>query len=655
MERTESFCRHRDIQTFDGFRCCLACGETVFESTPDLELNPQHAGPVAYKYSPLNYALGQEIRLVILYPGKPEEDIALDIVHANLSDNPAYEAISYAWATQDGDASLSQTVYCRGRTIAVTKPCEAALKSLRRQGRNRYLWVDAISIDQGNIRERNFQVTFMGMIYSNASQVLIYLGPGTERTDRILDYLNGDTEVLTKLKLGELYFTVKEFLDQRWLDRVWVLQEIALAKLAIMIAGEKTTQWTLVSIQKVLDLCIKLRIDPPSALRWLPASDPENDILAVLHKSRNCSSTDPRDKVFAVLGLADRDFQEEFPVDYSLTREEVFAKLAIHLIQERKSLAILRYVTGQILMPDDPMPSWIPSWDVKLKHEPLPSQFNSSQLDMLTSIWFSPTLLFGLETKQEPDEKIVRAILDNFKGKEVIMSTACWRHWLLLWLQEVASQGISLGPKQCEEMARYLTQTSAQGFRHALRTPDITPRCQNLAEWHTASSARMTQGLTWPCLTIRAHHLDTIRKLIGTRSVSQVIYFPEEYPEAFGNYRRCPKCTNHRKARFCKRNHTVSQSMLNRLITEMSRLHAEDKTMFQTEQSIGFSQAKMEVGDTIWALDGAEVPLLLRKVDEHYVLIGECYLFGALSYHLCECCGREVEPWTISTEIIDIW
>jgi hypothetical protein len=216
-------CRHHDVQIFDGLRCCLACGEAVFDNTPEPIFSPSHGGSVPYEYAPLNYALGQEIRLVIIFPGTPSDDVHLDIVHINLRDDPAYEAVSYAWATQKGDASLSQTVYCRGRIIAITKSCEAALKCFRRQGRNRTLWIDAISIDQTNIPERSHQVSFMGPIYSNASQVLVYLGPGTKATDIILDYLNDEATALIRpgTITGRSYIkglkdVVSEVLRLRW-------------------------------------------------------------------------------------------------------------------------------------------------------------------------------------------------------------------------------------------------------------------------------------------------------------------------------------------------------------------------------------------------------------------------------------------------------
>lgn len=40
----------------------------------------------------------------------------------------------------------------------------------------RYLWIHAISIDQAQTKERNYQFKIMGEIYSNASRVLAWLG-----------------------------------------------------------------------------------------------------------------------------------------------------------------------------------------------------------------------------------------------------------------------------------------------------------------------------------------------------------------------------------------------------------------------------------------------------------------------------------------------
>jgi hypothetical protein len=84
------------------------------------------------------------------------------------------------------------------------------------------------------------------------------------------------------------------------------------------------------------------------------------------------------------------------------------------------------------------------------------------------------------------------------------------------------------------------------------------------------------------------------------------------------------------------------------------------KRSFVTEQSVGFSRERQVdepilVGDTIWALAGLGVPVILRKQDDHYVLVGECYLFRATLPHLCAYCNQGSKPWPMITEVIDIW
>jgi hypothetical protein len=638
-------CRHHDIQKFDNIRCCLACGEAVFESTPNLTFSPQHEGSVFYKYAPLNYALGQEIRLAVVFPGLPSDDVSLDIVHVNLTDQPAYEAVSYSWATQSGDASLSQVVYCRGRAIAVTKQCEAALKCLRRQGRKRALWVDAISIDQVNISERNHQVGFMGTIYSNASQVLVYLGSGTRVTDYMLKHLNSNATALPQLGTQQL---IAEFLRIRWLDRVWVLQEIALAKLATVIAGDKTVRWTHESIEALLGICNKFSIEPPSVFHWLPASEPHADILTVLRKSRNCSSSDPRDKVFAVLGLAHQRYQTALPVDYSLTFEEVFMRLAIHLIEEEKSLDVLKYVTGEAdtAHPQN-LPSWVPRWNIKVKYNLLPRQFSVGELDILQSTWFPSSPPFNQEKTTKLDKALLADILKRVPQNEPVMSTSAWRKWISLWSSETQVEQPVVWTAHLETMAIALTQLRASAFHFSI--------IDHNTQVDSHSPAAAEAPLEWPCLRARAHKLDIVCNTLSTHPIYPEGPYEGTLPQAYGPKRCCGSCKQHFVNKpLCQQDPSVDRIRSDEFTSKLESV-GRGKTLFQTEQSLGLAQASVLSGDGIWALDGADVPFVLRGVGTHYVLLGECYLYRALKQHPCICCGCDVEPWAITTEIIDIW
>jgi hypothetical protein len=212
-------CQHPDIQKFDGLRCCLSCGEAVFEYVVDPEEDADLAPSSDYHYRRLNYELGHEIRLVVLSPGKGTEELRCDLIHVNLLDMPAYEAVSYTWATITGDTSFSGHILCHGKKIAITENCESLLRTLRRRGRNRAIWVDAVCIDQLNTMERNHQVKLMATIYSNASQVVAYLGP-YNRTDKVITYLDNTSDKARMSALDRLDIT--GFLGRPYFDRVWV-------------------------------------------------------------------------------------------------------------------------------------------------------------------------------------------------------------------------------------------------------------------------------------------------------------------------------------------------------------------------------------------------------------------------------------------------
>jgi hypothetical protein len=646
-------CRHHDVQVFDGLRCCLACGETVFDLVTHPKAELPRSQNTLCEYAHLNYSLGQEIRLCVLFPARnTTEGVVVDLVHVNIRDHPSYEAISYSWATQEGDASLSQTVLCHGGIIPVTKTCEAALRRLRLSGRNRYLWVDALCIDQSNVEERNHQVGLMGTIYASASQVIIYLGPGTPATDRMLNYLNKEESDSDKHIV--IHSVVREFLDHRWFDRVWILQEIALARLAIMIVGKKTTHWTLQAINKVLRLCGGQ--PPPSALRWIPASQPERDVLSVLQRSRNCSSTDPRDKVYAVLGLARADFRERFPIDYSLTADDVYMELATHMIDFDQNLHVLKFASGQITSSRRvrDLPSWVPQWDIKDGYDPLPPQFTHDELKTLASVWFTPSLE-SYQHETVSCNTLLQTFLEILPKDQPPMPTAAWLQAFSYWLdltKATRSESDRHPTISLRAAALCITRIRAPDFHFSI-SPKETNK-DSLSEKNELSDCdALPPSPIWRCLRVRAHELGRVNgdeKSVpeGRKRLHRTHRF---LPALFDDYSVCTKCRRDLPMRVCQ----VTSAMhptTSKYAKNMEEVFSGTMTIFYTQWSIGGTRARVQYGDSIWALDGADVPIVLRKVGGHYVFIGECFLYWPT---LCTCCGCKLDDWPIVTQIIDIW
>ena len=104
--------------------------------------------------------------------------------------NNDFEALSYVWGSPVDKVPVS----CDGQQLLITPNCESALRHLRLADQERVLWVDAVCIDQGrnaaSVKERNAQVTLMGVIYQKAARTLCWLGPGNDFTPELMAHLD---------------------------------------------------------------------------------------------------------------------------------------------------------------------------------------------------------------------------------------------------------------------------------------------------------------------------------------------------------------------------------------------------------------------------------------------------------------------------------
>jgi hypothetical protein len=122
------------------------------------------------------------IRILALEPSRDfNSDIRCRVIESSLNGAlGVYEALSYVWGSQICDLKIT----CNDRPFYVTTNCLLALRYLRKKAKIRFLWVDAICIDQSSNAERGHQVELMGEIYKFANNVIIWLGeqqPGTRR------------------------------------------------------------------------------------------------------------------------------------------------------------------------------------------------------------------------------------------------------------------------------------------------------------------------------------------------------------------------------------------------------------------------------------------------------------------------------------------
>ena len=153
------------------------------------------------------------------------------------------------------------------------------------------------------------------------------------------------------------YGEISEILDRSWWRRVWIVQETVLAKQAVLRCGTDEVSWERIRkrTQQPNPLEVVKDTDAPSEYSF---PDSELSILdelrsswragtfattlyELLYKARRLGCTDPRDRIYAFLGLAIDSESIDITPDYSSTISEVYEKLALALMRSHKHLLIL--------------------------------------------------------------------------------------------------------------------------------------------------------------------------------------------------------------------------------------------------------------------------------------------------------------------------
>ncbi|KAL3497068.1 heterokaryon incompatibility protein-domain-containing protein [Aspergillus germanicus] len=187
----------------------------------------------------------------------------------------------------------------------VSVNCGDALRRLRRQKVDRLLWVDSLCIDHTNSEEKNSQVHILGEVYSRATKALAYIGNESPELSPAFGFL----KEITAFQPGQDYpaiidkeirSSLQALLKQPYFSQVWALQASLLAREFELVCGSLSARWPKRPFGKSYP-----DLDIPSWLfrdaKWFPFTG--IDLLKIFADGSHYDSSDPRDKVFALLGL----------------------------------------------------------------------------------------------------------------------------------------------------------------------------------------------------------------------------------------------------------------------------------------------------------------------------------------------------------------
>ena len=387
-------------------------------ATPRM-LETNHRDTVSEIFQPLNPELRQ-IRLIHLEPATSFNDVIVCTVQTcRLGGCQDFEALSWTW----GDPSVTQSIRFHDKDWQAPSNLVIALKYLRHLSKTRTLWVDALCINQSQateaLQERAHQVQLMKFVYSVATQVLIWLGvPGAASFPFLTDYQSCN-QILKETFLKDAQGAVlglTNMLSEGWWRRLWVCQELALASVALVLYGEHEIYFR----HFIEDLTMFLPVlappaFPPEHIRLnkqaevlrracenlvetfrpftvayqeqaagyrfqveeleetiplLPVRQMSTQLefrhfAELIARCRLQLTSDPRDNIYGLLGLADHAVSSTVLVSYEESVSDTFTRIAKDIMQSQRSTYLLGQSLTQKRSKDlADMPSWVPDWTV---------------------------------------------------------------------------------------------------------------------------------------------------------------------------------------------------------------------------------------------------------------------------------------------------
>ncbi|EEU35341.1 uncharacterized protein NECHADRAFT_81314 [Fusarium vanettenii 77-13-4] len=399
-----------------------------------------------FVYSPLNRHKS-EIRLVrFIECPSDTSNLELELRHASMNDT-TFNALSYVW----GDCSETIDITLNGQNFPVGRSLHSALKQLRENGFRSWIWIDSICIQQTDLEEKGWHVQEMRTVYSRAECVYMWLGPGSDATDKTIEFMAEIGPTLVELNAMEIlgsyqngivstYFRSRvsgedfgrsdedpavrlaqymyglldhpglqaakevdgikvprgvlidglaEIVKKENWHRIWIVQEVALARVGLIMCGTKTTslehfQSTFMTLWDcgVFDKRHGSRINGGIGFEWawnwiLPLlirrrrqywrTGPLrlSEILRLSFRANHTiyAASDPRDIIFGLLGVIEDGDELGLRADYTKSMAEVFTAATKAFLQQDAGINSYRleYVTPRAENLDG-LPSWVPDW-----------------------------------------------------------------------------------------------------------------------------------------------------------------------------------------------------------------------------------------------------------------------------------------------------
>lgn len=337
----------------------------------------------------------REIRLLDLLPGQVDHLVRCTTRVVSLNEHPDFETVSYVW----GDRAAEEAIDVSGTQVAVTRNLHAGLLRLRRSRTIRTLWIDQICINQWDLEEKAAQVALMRDIYKQCTRCVTWMGELTRDgiavpirdAEAVFDFLRqAATAMAVPINsLPTLFHETEQGSAARaafarfsmygnpWWSRIWTVQEAITPPSGIFVWGPLSIprEDVVAAARNLRELSSWPSLPEGYAHRRHAYTEMLRRLLYPVHgfnhsrfdnalnllmRWRHRDFTDPRDKVYALVGLITPDAVPSARYcDYNIAVSRLFARVTMDLIRHEEGL---RPLLGACEMPQSTM--GIPSWAI---------------------------------------------------------------------------------------------------------------------------------------------------------------------------------------------------------------------------------------------------------------------------------------------------
>ncbi len=605
-------------------------------------------------YTPLQK---DEIRVLDVLPA---EDLSAPIQcrfrHVFLADDPQprFAALSYTWGDPNPLSPPSE-ILIDGAAHDLLPNLASALRHLRCKNETVSLWADAVCINQTDTAEKTTQLLLMGDIYRKAERVLIWLGAEAEDSNLAMEtiqrwaswkveedldasrYLVGSDldDIFSEAAFG----AINRLLARPYWSRVWIQQEVALGRHVSVHCGQRmipfnvleraTTTW-----KKIRDIAFSSpgwmrtwpRLATPLAAGALtnlvslrqqqqaitatgePSNTSNVSLFEFLRLFGRLDCTDPRDRIYALLGLVSplSKYKSRLNPSYDKPTDQVFSDITRFMIEDEHTLRPI--VIARTLASKAPvtfLPSWVPDW----------TAFESGfcmHLRCLDNFGTETRLNIPTNAQFSADGKVLS--LTNTLCDAVSVLQPTWGSQYMKGPRQ--DLGDTLRDRFLPNGVSYL-----KAVFHVL-----VPRhefCQEVSSMSEALAyAYMVQALQF----LRSLSLDTVPLEELSSRLTELAH------TMFGRTDNVFSRIRDRNFRYETATDNTERGQFGMRFAELFRVYSafvlQGRVLFETENgTVGVGPEETLVGDVVFQTPGFCGSFILRRVEDHYVLVGEGEIF----------------------------